>query len=402
MKRNRILHLRASSFVGGPEHQLLRYAEGQRDSVWDILLATFVGPEEGREFIESAEQSGLETIGLPTDRQLAVRALVQCMRQEDVDVLCTHGYKADILGIVAARLARVPVACFLRGWTAENWRVRAYERADRWFLPYADRIVCLSNSQATRLTVRGSLAGKIRVVCNAIDWRKCDENARNRARIHVRECLQLPIDCRVVATAGRLSPEKGVADFLLAASRVYPNFPDVRFVIFGSGALRYELEQQVKNFRLQDRVTFAGFRRDLQDLLPGIDFLVNPSLSEEMPNILLEAMAFGVPVIATNVGGVSEIAGPEHSVRLVPPGLPQRLADTIRDLLMDSASARELAEAGLRRVRQVYSLPAQRSQFEALYEEILFPYAQSSGQRSRSTQRSDAAAEIGEREVLTR
>lgn len=268
MNRQRILHLRASNFVGGPERQLLRHADAQRDGTWEILLGTFVGPKEGREFCEDAQRMGLLSLALPTGPTDAVRTLVQTIRQKQIKLLCTHGYKANVLGILARQLTHVPVACFLRGWTSENWKVRAYERIDRRIIRYADRIVCLSKLQARRVSAQRSLSGKIRVVCNAIDIPWSDDNKRIRARTALRERLQLPFDCQVIATAGRLSPEKGVGVFLRAASKLRDDFPEARFVVFGNGPMRSELEQQAKYLGVLGRTTFAGFHGDLRQLLP--------------------------------------------------------------------------------------------------------------------------------------
>ena len=378
MKRNRILHLRASNFVGGPERQILRHANSQRNGPWEILIGAFRDPQLECELLDTIESLGLEGLSLPSNKlRQPVSALIDIIRKRQIGLLCTHGYKADIIGVLAGRLAQVPVACFLRGWTGETWKVRVYERIDAWCLRYADRIVCLSQSQAHRISHRPSIAGKIRVVINAIDAQICDAKTRAEARSRLRSRLQLPADCRVVATAGRLSPEKGVADFLTAISLISDRSPDVKFVVFGHGAMRKQLELQADGLRIRDAVMFAGFHKDLQELLPGIDVLVNPSLSEEMPNILLEAMAASIPVVATSVGAVAEIAGPDRALHLVPPSQPPALADAMRELLAQPEHAAALGHAGFDRVHSAYSLAAQRRQFDALYGEFLSPCAES-------------------------
>ncbi|HEX5424664.1 MAG TPA: glycosyltransferase [Candidatus Acidoferrales bacterium] len=372
MKHGRILHLRASNFVGGPERQLLLHAQAQRDGEWNILLGTFLGEYEGQELRQHAESLQLPNIALPSaPKNKALKMLVSQIRSAGVSLLCTHGYKADILGVIAGRITRVPVACFLRGWTHEDWKVSAYERLDRWCLRYADRIVCLSNTQGARIATSLSIRKRIRIVCNAIESRHIADHERLQAQSELRRRLDLPVDSKVVATAGRLSPEKGVADFLDAVRCLQDEFPAVRFVVFGDGFLREELRNQARALGIEERVRFAGFQKDLQTLLPGIDLLINPSHSEEMPNILLEAMSAKIPVVATDVGGVAEIAGTERALRLVPSGYPHVLAMAIRDLVRNTQRAERLAEAGHRRVEQTYSIAAQQKQFDALYRELL-------------------------------
>ncbi|MGH9482752.1 MAG: glycosyltransferase, partial [Terriglobales bacterium] len=151
-----VLHLRACNFVGGPERQLLRYArhaqEDGRAGV-RVALATFVDRKEGegRKLLAAAEAAGVEAVGLNGGGwrdALALRELVALLRHRRVRLLCTHAYRADLLGLAAARRCRLPTAWFLRGFTGEDWKVRAFERLDRHFLPRADRVVCLSALQA--------------------------------------------------------------------------------------------------------------------------------------------------------------------------------------------------------------------------------------------------------------
>jgi len=372
MRRARILHLRASNFVGGPEQQLLRYAQLERDGEFELTLGSFVGPDEGADFMRAVEDSGLQALSLPAKSLISsFRALVKLIHERQFDLLCAHGYKADILGIAAGRLTGTPVACFLRGWTGENRKVRLYESADKAALFFADRIVCLSQLQALKLSKRASLAKKVRVIANAIDVREINDGSRLRARTELRLRLGLPLNCQVAATGGRLSPEKGVGDFLHAISLIAPQFKDTRFVIFGEGVERFDLENSTSTLGIRKQVIFAGFHPDLRNLLPGVDLLVNPSHSEEMPNIVLEAMAAGVPVLATRVGGLEEISGSTGALRLVPPGMPAVLAQEISLLLSNSALASELGCAGQRRAKGTYSLDRQRSRFHALYQELI-------------------------------
>ncbi len=373
MNRPRILHLRASNFVGGPEHQLLRSAELEADGAFDICIATFEGGGEGTQLREAAESRGIPAIAYPVESRAALKALQQTLRDQRIDVLCTHGYKADILGIVAGRRCGVRVACFLRGWTGENFKVKLYEAVDRFALRFADRAVCLSQTQAKKLAAQSALGEKIRIVSNAIDIPAHDPGRTMRARSELLRRFSLPGDSVVIATAGRLSPEKGVADFLEAAAQLRQQSPRLRFVVFGDGPRRAALQQKAQSLNLTPQITFAGFHTDLRSLIPGLDLLVNPSLSEEMPNIVLEGMAAEVPVVATAVGGVEDIGGPQRAVRLVPAADVPAMAAAISELLGDFGRARQLARAGRQRVEEAYSPGHQQAQLHALYRELLPP-----------------------------
>src|SRR6266436_10078104 len=122
-----ILHLRGSNFVGGRDNQLFRNAESERDGAFQICLGTFVGPREGTEFLRAAAARDFQVLSLPSrsiGRQSALPALVRELRSRRVDSLCTHGYKADIIGLLAGWAPGVPVSCFLRGWTRESASIR--------------------------------------------------------------------------------------------------------------------------------------------------------------------------------------------------------------------------------------------------------------------------------------
>ena len=369
-----ILHLRASNFVGGPERQILRYASFERGGALRTTLASFVGPQEGKDFLATAERRGISTLALPAGMHGAFKSvsiLSRYMSQRGVSLLCTHGYRADLVGILAAQRRRVPVACFLRGWTKEDWKVRTYEALGRAFLRRATGIIALSEAQAEQLRSHKSLTSKVRTVVNAIEIPSLSEDDRRRSRLMLRERLGLSADAAIVAASGRLSPEKGAAYFIRAVPAICDRFPAACFVLFGDGPLRGELQSLANALKLGDTVRFAGFVPDFAQLLTGVDVLVNPSLSEQMPNVVLEAMAAGVPVIATEVGGVGEIAGKDGAVYLVPPGDSDSLARAVIGLLHYPVQRQQLGEVGQRRVREAFSPERQREQLHELYEELI-------------------------------
>jgi glycosyltransferase involved in cell wall biosynthesis len=368
----RILHLRASNFVGGPENQLLRHASKEQGPCWEVWLAIYVNGQEGKEFLSAAQARSIPTVSLPVESVASsILRLRRVLKENHIRLICTHGYKAEVIGIAAGMLTGIPVACFLRGWTGENFKVRVYEAIDRFSLAFADRVVCLSNLQANKVSEKGSLASKIRVVRNAIDIPAPNPESRQRSRQLLVGRLSLPDQSAIVAIAGRLSPEKRISDFLDAVCHVRAGNKDTRFVIFGEGSQEKALKEKAASLKLNGKVIFAGFQRDLRSLLPGVDILVNASQSEEMPNIVLEAMAAGVPVVATEVGGVAEIAGADPAIRLVPPGKPELLASKISELLCASDLGRSLGAKGFERAQQAFSVESQLREFNSLYRELI-------------------------------
>ncbi|HEY7838445.1 MAG TPA: glycosyltransferase [Terriglobales bacterium] len=362
-----VLHLRASNFVGGPERQILRllhYDLGVRQ-----MLGVFTGSGgEGQDLLDAARASGVPVAALAGGgrRDLAAGAqLRRLLHQENIGLVCTHGYRADLLGSWAARAAGIPAAWFLRGYTGEDRKVRAYETLDRLLLGWPRHLVCLSRTQVEQLPAR--LRSRALTVPNAIPIPEVDRAAA-RAALCAR--FGWAEDALIVGAAGRLSPEKG-ASFLLQAVAQLPSGLPGHFLIAGDGVLRAALEAEAQRLGIARRLTFAGFCPDWPALLPGCDLFVNPSLREQAPNVVLEAMAAGVAVVATTAGAVAEIAGSPPALALVECGDSRGMADALARLLPDAAARRDLAQRGAERVRQAYSPEHQRRQLQELYRRAL-------------------------------
>lgn len=374
----RVLHLRASNFLGGPERQLIRYGHFHSDPRFAPVFATFEG--SGEPFADALRKRGLECVMLPAGSWAAVVALSRYIARQEVALVCTHGYKADVLGWLACR-RKVPVAFFLRGWTGEDLKVRAYELLDRTLLPLANRVVCLSETEARQCVRREALRGKIRVVVNAIEPPLITPNERLRLRREVRARFGLPPDCPLIATAGRLSPEKGTIYFIESFAAIRVACPDARGIIFGDGPLRAVLEARTRALGIANSITFAGFVPDVPRLLGGVDVVVNPSLREQMPNVVLEAMASATPVVATPVGGVVEIANEKPvpagdalstaNIILVAEKSTSAISSAAIRLLRDPEEARATGLRARQRILQAFSPARQQEQLRALYEELI-------------------------------
>ncbi len=361
----RVLHLRASNFVGGPERQILSYCALESPGIHQSL-AVFVGPSEGTAFLERATSQQIEAVALPTATPAAIAALVRYLREEKIDVVCSHGYKADIVGLIAARRTKTRLIPFLRGWTGEDAKVRLYERIDRATLSFADRIVALSQTQADELEASGIAHEKIRMVRNAGGFTLAAES-RSDARQALADRYGITPQDLVIACAGRLSPEKGTRYFLEAAGEIADALPQARFLVFGDGALRASLEQYAASTHVADCIMFAGLVTDFPDLLPGLDLFINPSLAEQAPNVVLEAMSAGVPCVATAVGAVPEISGESGAMLLVPAANAPAIAAAAKRLLFNPELARQTASSAYQRVVEEYCADRQHHDLEELF-----------------------------------
>jgi glycosyltransferase involved in cell wall biosynthesis len=298
-----------------------------------------------------------------------IREVAGELRRLEADILCCSGYKPDVLGWGASRLARVPVLSVSHGWTAASWKVCAYELLDRLLLRRMDAVVCVSRGQAEKVRRAWVPEAKITVIQNAIG-----EEAFVRPDLEIRAELtgwfaQPPR--WVVGAAGRLSPEKGFAVYIDAAARVTRSHPETGFVLFGDGPLRARLERQIAERGLLGRFVLAGFREDLSRFLSSFDVGVLSSFTEGLPVTLLELCAAHVPVVATSVGGIAEVIEDGRTGRLAPAGDAAALADCIVGLLDDAEGREAMGRAARARVRNEFSFERLGQRYYEVFERLL-------------------------------
>jgi glycosyltransferase involved in cell wall biosynthesis len=175
----------------------------------------------------------------------------------------------------------------------------------------------------------------------------------------------------LLGLVARLHRQKGLGDLLAAVAWVRERVPDVRLLLIGEGELRDELEAQARALGLSGAVIFAGIRTDVAEIVAALDIFVLPSLWEGTSNAVLEAMAAGLPIVATAVGGTPEVVVDGVTGLLVPPRDPSALAGALVTLLQDADLRHRMGRAGRERVKQYFSLERMVRRTEALYEELL-------------------------------
>ncbi|MGL4552101.1 MAG: glycosyltransferase, partial [Gemmataceae bacterium] len=353
-----LVHLTASTLYGGPERQMLGLADALNGRA-NVSVLSFREGGKCRPFLAEARRQGLEAVELENDSPRFFASAAEIaghLKRLSADAVLCHGYKASLLGRPAARRAGVPAVAVSRGWTAESWRVRLYEALDRWHLGWMDHVVSVSNAQADKVR-RYARAAKMSTIHNAIDpERFADPDPRSRTRIERYFTNGISL---LIGAAGRLSPEKGFDYLVHAASLVCDACPEVGFVIFGDGPCREALQAQITALGLGGTVILAGHRNDLDRCLPALDLFVQASHTEGLANVLLEACAAGVPVVATAVGGTAELIEDEVSGWLVPPADAMLLARRILDALECPDRLSEVAFQGRQAVLERFGFREQ-------------------------------------------
>jgi glycosyltransferase involved in cell wall biosynthesis len=208
---------------------------------------------------------------------------------------------------------------------------------------------------------------KVMVIPNGINLAQFDPSQWQMEDLaELRTLLGIPPGARVVALVARLHPQKGHAYLIQAAPAILAACPDVVFLFVGEGEYRAAIEQQIQALDLCDHFRLVGLRSDVPRLLALSDVLVLPSVYEGMPNVILEAMAAGLPVVASDVDGVGEVLIDGVTGLLIPKADPVALGRAILVLLNDSSLSREMGRRGHERVRTQFSEQEMCRQYEAL------------------------------------
>ena len=376
----KIIHLTASPFFCGPDRQMMELAKTFRQAGTfcrekrniETLFASFAESGGARSFLGITTEAGFESLMLQNDMPhlwAAVKELTRLFREKQIDIALLHGHKARMVGYWAARRNRIPCVGVSRGWTTENWRIKVYNRLDKWMLRRMDHVVCVSQGQADKVILAGTPKERITVIHNAIRTDRFRELSPPEFRQKLERLF--PVTPKfLLGDAGRLSPEKGFDVLIAATAQLVKEGLPVGLVIFGEGFLREPLQKQIDALGVSDSVRLAGYTEELDQFMPHFDVFVQSSHTEGLPNVLLEAMAARTAVVATEVGGTNEVVVEGETGLMVPPNQADRLADAIRAILQNDSLRRLMGENGRKRVEEHFTFEAQAENYWELFRKL--------------------------------
>ncbi len=371
----RLLWLVDSLGAGGAEALVVTFAQGIDRTQHQLFVACLSGANG-----MNAQRLGAE--GVPvTDlraRNLrdigAFRRLLSLIREQRIELIHAHLTYSAIWSAIASRLTRVPAIASLHVSPAATRTLEDSARhrlttdlrdrimraiLNRW----ARAVVMVSGALRDDYLAHGLESRKIRVVHNGIELDRF-RRPRGEARARLERELAIPNGAPIVGTVAVLRPKKGI-EVLLEAAR---NVRRATFVIIGDGPKREEWTALARTLGVSERVRWAGFRTDVDSLLAGCDLFVHPSLGDAFPTVLLEAMAAGLPIVASRVGGIPEIVTEGVTGILVPPGDAVSLASAINDVLGNDDTMRLMREAAGVRASN-FSTAAWIDRLAAVYRE---------------------------------
>ncbi len=287
--------------------------------------------------------------------------LIRHLRQHRVQVAHAFDFYTNLMLIPAASLARVPVVIGSHrqlGDLMPPAQFRAQAAAFRW----CDAVVCNSQAAADRLLATGLSPAKIAVIGNALP---------DEAFTPTPAALPKPSGVVRVGMVARMNHRyKNHSGFLRIAAEIHKRMPNAEFVLAGDGPLRQELEREAASLGLGASAIFLGDRQDMSAVLASVDVAVNTSDSESLSNVILEAMAAGLPVVAYSVGGNSELLSPERGA-LIPAGNETSFADAVQKLLADSAVRQQQGRNARQFAQDNFSLNRVRQRYVELYVTLL-------------------------------
>jgi glycosyltransferase involved in cell wall biosynthesis len=336
--------------MGGAESLVMPFARGidrDRYELFVCCLTTIGGNVNARELdVVNLGARNLRDFG-------AFRRLLRFIRDNGIDLIHAHLGYAGTWAALASRLTGVPSVATLHVAPPTSGRARVRDRLMRFVLRrWSSRVIAVSDALRRQYG-----DDRFAVAHNGIDVDRFAGSREESRELIARE-LGIPRDAKIVATVSVLREGKGVEVLL----RAFEHVDDAYLLIIGDGPKRETWRALAKN----DRIRWAGFRRDVYALLPGCDLFVLASFDDAFPTVLLEAMAAGLPLVASRVGGIPEITDEV----LVPPGDAEALAAAIRELLADDERRRAMGETARTRARERFSTAAWIARLEEIYRNV--------------------------------
>lgn len=385
--RPRILYIDHCALMSGGEIALLNLVKTlDRTRFEPIVLLCSDGP-----LVAELNKTGVETHVVLLDASVAntrkdavgvgslgklsavvksvsyVQTLARFMTEHDVDLVHTNSLKADILGGAAARLARRPLVWHVRDRIADDYLPSTVATAFRWMCRVVPTAV-MANSHATMRTLHGDADREGYVVVH---------DGLPVVSAERREALLRDPRRPVIGLLGRIAPWKGQHIFLTAAAQVLRTFPGARFriigkVMFDEADYEKQVHVLVDQLGIGHAIEFVGFRSDVAEALSELDLLVHASTTgEPFGQVIVEGMAAGLPVVATDGGGVPEIVVNGETGLLVPMGDAEAMAAAMLRVLSDPVAARKMGALGKVRAKTVFSIERTARAVEAIYARLL-------------------------------
>lgn len=294
----------------------------------------------------------------------AIKKLCGIIRDREIDVIHTHGYKSDILGLLAAKRTGIRCVSTPHGFSGKTgWKLATFIRFGTQMLRYFDAVVPLSEELLSDMERFNVPRNRTRLIRNGVDLTEINECAKGRDEQAGKS--------RRLGFIGQMIPRKGLSDLLQIFDQLYSEDNLLELQLIGDGRQREDLQREAEAMDSHQAISFLGFRSDRLALLSGFDVFVMTSSLEGIPRCLMEAMALGVPVIAYDIPGVDQLVEHEVTGMLAPHGDRETMVSMCRRVLSDDALAKQLADNARQQIVEQYSARRMAQEYQALFEALV-------------------------------
>ncbi|MGR3301541.1 MAG: glycosyltransferase [Candidatus Scalindua sp.] len=367
-KKINVIHLVDELTIGGLEKILTTIVLNLDRKKYNVSVWCL---REGGFFANKLVKEGIDVkiLHISTSRNpLSIHKLYKLLKNRKFDLIHTHAYSAGTIGRISAFLAGVPVI-ISHNHSVYDYYNKYYHFVEWLLCLITDKIICVSDivKKFTNETQRIN-ANKLITIHNGIDS-VCSVTGKEASDI--RKKLGIPHNHTVISTIAHMEEHKGIKYLLESASLLLQSRNDISFLLVGEGALKEELKILCADLKIEKNVIFAGERSDISEILSLTDIFVLPSLREGLGLAILETMACGKPVIATNVGGIPEIVKDGVSGILVSPRDPEALHTAMKELLDDKEMQKKMGANGEKVCNEKFNSKVMVGQIENLYDFLL-------------------------------
>ena len=392
MKKTRIVHIITRLDKGGSAENTLLTVSLMDHKKYEIFLIHGLSLESNMSIMEEeaisldmslVEGKGVRLFALPSlvrrlsfkNDLLAFISIYRLIKRIKPHIVHTHTSKAGFLGRLAAYLARVPIIIHTpHGHVFHSYygpvMTKIFIVAERILSLTTDRITALTNRERDEHIEEGIASIKKYVIIHS--GVPLDRLMNVYIDVEAgKKKLGIPLNSNVIGVVGRLVPIKGHEYLVAAAKGIIKEFDNTVFVFVGDGYLESRLQRQAESIGVRDNIVFTGWRKDAVEIIALFDVLVVPSLNEGMGKVLVEGMALGKPIVASSVGGITDLVNNGDNGLLVPPRDHDALEEAVLKLIRNKNLARELGENGKANVYPEYDLFVMVRQIENLYESLL-------------------------------
>jgi glycosyltransferase involved in cell wall biosynthesis len=376
MKKPKIGYLLTPITFGGSEKVNLNFLSNVDRAKYDIHPMIIIRPWEGETFFENEllkMKYRYSRIPVASNKHLDLLRYLRfynnirsIVKKESIDLLHTHGYLADILGLFVAKSLGIPIVSTCHGFIINNFKLRLYYKLDLLALKYFSNIIAVSNNIKNFLVVNKIKSSILHVIPNAVEMQteSLDKGLQDNKYRQGKEKL-------VLGFIGRISEEKGINYLIEAYATLKDKHISASLLIIGEGPELSKMQQLAEERKVEKDVHFLGFQNDILPFLEKMDIFVLPSLTEGTPLALLEAMSAKVPVVATRVGGVPDLIENGITGVLVNPCNHMELADAISKLFLDNDLRISIINNAAELIEKQYSLKTWISKIQIIYDNIL-------------------------------